>query len=335
MAEFKISRGKLHELVWSASARKVADQLDTPYERLLKACKAANIPRPSTGYWTRLLHGKAPRQRPELKGDPEAFIWLEIDERKLKYQDIETAAQQFSSFNAARVSANLEQPHSAIKRIAARHRNPEDDLTIRILRILDCVAKALENEGFKVSATPSAGLDIKWREGCAYLKVGEDLALPRDEHGRAIRSGEPIRTGKLYSNGGGRLVESGKKKIEDMIPRILHGIGAACLASDRKVRESRERTAQVAARRAEMLAERERSKLKHDALAKFIGASEEWHRIQRAYSFLDQVEQLLPTAKTFLGENSADWISHLRIKLNEQDPLKEGLENLLTKITSK
>ncbi|MGB3490801.1 MAG: hypothetical protein WBA62_22150 [Xanthobacteraceae bacterium] len=333
MAEIKISRGRLHELVWSASARKVAEQLDTPYEKLLKACEAASIPRPSAGYWTRLLHG----QRPELKGDPDAFIWLEIgvNERNLRHQEITSAARQFSSFDTVRVSANLEQPHSAVKKIAARYRKSADHLTSRVLRVFDCVAKALDSEGFKVRAASTAALEIEWREGRTTFELREKMVMPRDERGISVRNGDLIHTGKLFSSSPERFVENDKQKIEDMLPHILYAIGAACLAKDREVRESRERAARVAARRAEMLAERERSKLKHDALAKFIGASEEWHRIQRAHSFLDQVERLLPTAKTFLGENSADWISHLRIKLNEQDPLKEGLENLLTQITSK
>lgn len=53
-----LSRKQLYDEVWSISVQGVAKKYNLHYQQLLNSCKEANIPIPSSGYWTRLKCGK-------------------------------------------------------------------------------------------------------------------------------------------------------------------------------------------------------------------------------------------------------------------------------------
>ena len=54
------TREELHSEVWSISVSGMSKKYDIPYDHLMRQLKAANIPTPSSGYWTRLSYGKKP-----------------------------------------------------------------------------------------------------------------------------------------------------------------------------------------------------------------------------------------------------------------------------------
>lgn len=58
----KISRGQLYNEIWEISVAGVAKKYNADYNDLLKLCKEANIPVPSSGYWTKLKFGKSVEQ---------------------------------------------------------------------------------------------------------------------------------------------------------------------------------------------------------------------------------------------------------------------------------
>jgi len=53
-----LSRKELYEKIWEKSVAGVAKEYDIPYTQLMKQVKAANIPYPPSGYWTKLSCGK-------------------------------------------------------------------------------------------------------------------------------------------------------------------------------------------------------------------------------------------------------------------------------------
>jgi hypothetical protein len=53
-----LSRKQLYDEVWTISVQGVAKKYNLHYQQLLNSCKEANIPIPSSGYWTRLKCGK-------------------------------------------------------------------------------------------------------------------------------------------------------------------------------------------------------------------------------------------------------------------------------------
>lgn len=54
----KLTRKQLYDEIWEISASGVAQKYDIPYSQLLKQIKAANIPIPPSGYWTKISFGK-------------------------------------------------------------------------------------------------------------------------------------------------------------------------------------------------------------------------------------------------------------------------------------
>lgn len=64
----KITREQLYNEIWEISVAGVAKKYNADYNDLLKLCKEADIPVPSSGYWTKLKFGKPVEQilLPEL-----------------------------------------------------------------------------------------------------------------------------------------------------------------------------------------------------------------------------------------------------------------------------
>lgn len=54
----KISRKQLYDEIWTSSVSGVAKKYDLNYAKLIISCKQANIPFPSSGFWTRKNLGK-------------------------------------------------------------------------------------------------------------------------------------------------------------------------------------------------------------------------------------------------------------------------------------
>ena len=54
----QLTRKQLYDEIWDISASGVAKKYDIPYSQLLKQVKAANIPIPPSGYWTKISFGK-------------------------------------------------------------------------------------------------------------------------------------------------------------------------------------------------------------------------------------------------------------------------------------
>lgn len=81
-----ITRKQIYDEIWKISVAGMAKKYAMPYTHLLKQIKAADIPIPPSGYWTKLAYGK-PTEKPELPGLPDALVKLcEItpDTRKKK-----------------------------------------------------------------------------------------------------------------------------------------------------------------------------------------------------------------------------------------------------------
>ena len=54
----QLTRKQLYDEIWEISASGVAKKYSIPYSQLLKQIKAANIPIPPSGYWTKISFGK-------------------------------------------------------------------------------------------------------------------------------------------------------------------------------------------------------------------------------------------------------------------------------------
>lgn len=62
----RLTRKQLYDEIWEISATGTAKKYDIPYSQFLKQIKDANIPIPSSGYWTKISFGK-PVEKAALK----------------------------------------------------------------------------------------------------------------------------------------------------------------------------------------------------------------------------------------------------------------------------
>ena len=73
----KLSRKQLYDDVWQLSVAGVARKYNLDYSRLISSCKEAEIPYPSSGYWTRKNRGKdVSLEIIPLEGDESLYVKL-------------------------------------------------------------------------------------------------------------------------------------------------------------------------------------------------------------------------------------------------------------------
>ena len=75
----ELTRKELYEEIWKLSVAGVARKYGIPYAKCLTQIKAAQIPIPPSGYWTKINFGKQVEQMP-LPGDGDAIVTLQKDD---------------------------------------------------------------------------------------------------------------------------------------------------------------------------------------------------------------------------------------------------------------
>lgn len=83
----KLTRKELYEEIWKISAAGVAKKYGIPYAKCLAQIKAAKIPIPPSGYWTKISYGKPVEQTP-LQGDEDEIVALSAEELR-QYHTLE------------------------------------------------------------------------------------------------------------------------------------------------------------------------------------------------------------------------------------------------------
>lgn len=73
--KIRLTRKELYKEIWNISAAGVSKKYGIPYAKCLAKIKAAQIPVPPSGYWTKLNYGKSVEQTP-LSGDGDAVVEL-------------------------------------------------------------------------------------------------------------------------------------------------------------------------------------------------------------------------------------------------------------------
>ena len=76
--EIRLTRKELYDEIWKSSVAGVSRKYGLNYAKLIKACKDACIPYPSSGYWTKYNMGKdVSAEVIPLTGDENALVDLD------------------------------------------------------------------------------------------------------------------------------------------------------------------------------------------------------------------------------------------------------------------
>ena len=116
----ELTRKELYEKIWKLSVAGVARKYGIPYAKCLTQIKAAQIPVPPSGYWTKINFGKQVEQIP-LPGDGDAIVTLQKDNFQepntaKSEQEVQTASLQERTES---VSPNASSPMDPIPQSAA------------------------------------------------------------------------------------------------------------------------------------------------------------------------------------------------------------------------
>ncbi|MDB4367971.1 hypothetical protein N9Z38_00415 [Mariniblastus sp.] len=184
------TREEFYEYVWSAPATKLAAELGCSDVMIGKVCKSHDIPKPYSGYWAQLAHGKQPTPTP-LPANNEvqlqtltfykypkvATTFNEPPRESLYDEDITAFLAKARKLGPVSVAKTLRSPHPLIsktkkelERRRAKSRIPwmerphedyaermqilavevSDALVSRSLRIMDALIKRVEKVGGNV-----------------------------------------------------------------------------------------------------------------------------------------------------------------------------------------
>ena len=109
----EMSRQSLYDKIWEISVAGVAKEFDIPYTQLMKQVKAANIPIPPSGYWTKLSFGKPVKKSPLIEpADTVISIYKTIT--TIIHRQIESVQAAPPASKLAKNTA-AEKPESAVE----------------------------------------------------------------------------------------------------------------------------------------------------------------------------------------------------------------------------
>ena len=107
--KIRLTRKELYEEIWNISVAGVSKKYGIPYAKCLAKIKAAQIPVPPSGYWTKLNYGKSVEQTP-LSGDGDAVVEL-IQETVNSTKDTEKhKLQEKTASKSSPASSPVETP---------------------------------------------------------------------------------------------------------------------------------------------------------------------------------------------------------------------------------
>lgn len=355
MAETRVSREQLYELVWSRPVTHVARELGISNVGLAKVCARLGVPRPGRGYWARKAQGQKVRRArlPPCPPDTPSDAVITFREP--------AAPVAPEAIPVVRVPKQLTNPHPTTAKLALALESLSIDkygmLTVygssattfraspgtkkRALRILDAFIKALERQRWTIElgdnprgyAAGHQNLECMDRTGIRVdLGVTENAARrPHVSQDRKrgmgyttwARKYDYAPSGKLClrvgSRYGGQDFRDGKRPIEEQL-------GKALLA----IEGTRERLAQARAEREEAATrEQERRRAEHErerkrqlhmkAVEQLDALVDAWTRARAYRSFAEEARAVAASGLE-LGPLES-WVAFAEEVAAEIDPL--------------
>lgn len=225
------------------------------------------------------------------------------------------------------------------------HVTVSEDLVNRAIRILDTLAKELENRKFKIQFTQDNTLSVavvaikdnehisfRISEGYKYHPINNDLRSELDK--LLYRDREPIPTGKLTltilarETLIGNCWSDGKHQIEETLPTILNSFENLVLRQKQRKVDNELKSVR---RREESSIYKEIESRKYAEKAIYDNASQEAHIFvanRELETYLNHIEQECVNEYGFLNEATLSWLSTARKFAEMQNPVYKRLKLL-------
>lgn len=192
--KIRLTRKQLYEEIWNISVAGVSKKYGIPYAKCLATIKAAQVPVPPSGYWTKLNYGKSVEQTP-LSGDGDAVIEL-IQETLPGTTDTEKhKLQEKTASGSSRAPSSVE---------TTPQKPPETEtaqMTVNPLETIEKFGRAynvyhretLYQEVWSMPVTEVAKRykvsDVAIHKVCKSL----DIPMPPQGYWAKLRAGKPVK----------------------------------------------------------------------------------------------------------------------------------------------
>ena len=192
--KIRLTRKELYQEIWNISVAGVSKKYGIPYARCLAKIKAAQIPVPPSGYWTKLNYGKSVEQTP-LSGDGDAVVELiqetlpgttDTEKRKLQEEaasepspappPVETPPQKPPEAEAAQMTVN---PPETIEKFGQAYNVYHRETLYQEVWSMPVTEVA---KRYKVS-------DVAIHKACKSL----DIPTPPQGYWAKLRAGKPVK----------------------------------------------------------------------------------------------------------------------------------------------
>lgn len=203
MNSITFNRAKLYKELWEKPMTQIAKDYKINVYQLTKVCDELEIPRPETGYWSKLRHGKKVKQKPLTELEKSSYT-LRLD----SVYPVELENRLPKGYKPLKISDQLRAPHPLVRKThdylkeRSQGRSPGDDygrlktydpgyLKVsvskdslkRAMRILDTILKESIRQGYQV------GTGTRYDRHHTFIQVGEDKAyLSLQEEGKQIKT---------------------------------------------------------------------------------------------------------------------------------------------------
>jgi len=353
----RLTRESLYEIVWAKPMTHLAAELGVQASILVEACRQLDVPRPGSGYWTRLAYGQRP-SRPSLDPRPEGSP-----------HEIELAKPRSGSAGSApvvQVRTTLRNAHPAVetlRNLLVSDSPDRDGMHVvrgesygaivrvtdatrdRALRLLDALGRSLAERGHALRCQApqrmygSHALEVDVAGEVVALAIVEPMKqrthvptpaevetqrrsgwsfAPRFDH---VPSGQLVL--RLHAPYGAARrstwADRTNQRLEDLLGRVVLAIEEAAVTIREQRREERERERVYQEERARR-ARAEHLAQHQKALGDdLINMATGWSRAESVREFLSAVEEAVPAA-TRCADFTA-WLAWARSFQRSLDPL--------------
>ena len=364
-----VTREALYDQVWAMPMTKLAKEYGVSDVALRKACRKANIPLPVQGHWNKLEHGKKTAPRPVLPlpnplpkpGWPNSVtVTRSPPVIPISTSSLAVAAciQSLAAGDARlQVATDMRNLHPAVwpKRGTSNEADASDAGTLpikvekqhrrRAVLLLDALAKALETQGYPVTA---AGATIEGQlvpmsigertDKVLHVATAKELSDKRT-YGFRIPTWDHVPNGRLVIHSEcyvwwrqdlrKRWSDGRTSRLEDELSHVLLGLVALGVALKQKADER-----QVEANRH---AELERQRLERERQGR-IAAARRRDIVERAAALdqanavrrlIDAVQGQAAARDGNLDEDITAWLARAEEVADGLDPLTGGLKQLM------
>ncbi len=356
----KLTRQELYDLVWSKPMTTLAKEFNLSDNGLRKICKKNDIPLPNAGHWAKVQSGyKTTKiQLSTQKSSAEKLIEININSDK-SLSLINSSDFLNYIINNKNLNLNVSKRLSTVNKLindAQSHIktdkkswNPATetsytpkgflDLVVaprnvsRAFRIYDCLIRNLEILNYKIqcefSETQIISFDnhrvkFSFREKCSVVETV-------DKSGWKSRDYIPNGTLSVKIEGFGlsEIKDSGKKPIEEQIPKILSKI-------EFRIQEIRDYRIKQAERekekaRIEEIARKVQQR-KDDELKRFLNFFNSAHRWKKYIILKEYYDMVCSEHEKGNEIKDTDWIQWAQEKLEWYNPLLNKKDSILSNL---